>query len=146
MIEEEYKGWLAWLDADTITKKRFTAEDAAKIMLDEVDMVHLGRIDIDYSETGFTAWNMAYHNACSHIVDMRGAYDTNEIFSYREWTDSFVYTRLLKIYEAHGSKVRNLSEGVRGLEVFENCMLNEHFTHNKGNRKWQKKQEVSPRS
>ena len=47
LIEEEYKDWLAWLDADTITKKRFTAEDAAKIMLDEVDMVHLGRIDID---------------------------------------------------------------------------------------------------
>ncbi len=144
LIEEEYKGWLAWLDADTVTKKRFTAEDAAKIMLDEVDMVHLGRIDIDYSETGFTAWNMAYHNACSHIVDIRGAYDTNEVFSYREWTDSFVYTRLLKIYEAHGSKIRNLSEGVRGLEMFENCMLNEHFIHNKGSRKWQKKQEVSP--
>ena len=144
LLDEEYKGWLAWLDADTITKKRFTAEDAAKIMLDEVDMVHLGRIDIDYSETGFTAWNMAYHNACSHIVDIRGAYDTDEVFGYREWTDSFIYTRLLKIYEAHGARVRNLSEGVRGLEVFENCMLNEHFTHNKGNRKWQKKQEVSP--
>lgn len=144
LIDQEYKGWLAWLDADTITKKRFTAENAAKIMLDEVDMVHLGRIDIDYSETGFTAWNMAYHNACSHIVDIRGAYDTDEVFGYREWTDSFVYTRLLKVYEAHGAKVRNLSEGVRGLEVFENCMLNEHFTHNKGNRKWQNKQEVSP--
>jgi tetrahydromethanopterin S-methyltransferase subunit F len=148
LLDEEYKGWLAWLDADTITKKRFTAEDAAKIMLDEVDMVHLGRIDIDYSETGFTAWNMAYHNACSHIVDMRGAYDTDEVFGYREWTDSFIYTRLLKIYEAHGARVRNLSEGVRGLEVFENCILNEHFTHNKGNRKWATKKEsngqVSP--
>ena len=144
LIDQQYKGWLVWLDADTVTKKRFTAEDAAKIMLDEVDMVHLGRIDIDYSETGFTAWNMAYHNACSHIVDIRGAYDTDEVFAYREWTDSFVYTRLLKIYEAHGAKVRNLSEGVRGLEVFENCMLNEHFTHNKGNRKWKDKQEVSP--
>lgn len=144
LMGEEYKGWLAWLDADTVTKKRFTAEDAAKIMLDEVDMVHLGRIDIDYSETGFTAWNMAYHNACSHIVDIRGAYDTDEVFGYREWTDSFVYTRLLKVYEAHGSKVRNLSEGVRGLEVFENCILNEHFTHNKGNRKFEKKQEVCP--
>ena len=143
LLDQEYKGWLAWLDADTVTKKRFTAEDAAKIMLDEVDMVHLGRIDIDYSETGFTAWNMAYHNACSHIVDIRGAYDTNEVFGYREWTDSFVYTRLLKVYEAHGAKVRNLSEGVRGLEVFENCMLNEHFIHNKGNRKWKDKQEVS---
>ena len=30
-----------------------------------------------------------------------------------------------------------------GLEVFENCMLNEHFTHNKGNQV-QKKQEVPP--
>jgi hypothetical protein len=138
LINEEYKGWLAWLDADTITKKMFKAEDAAKIMLDEVDMVHLGRIDIDYSETGFTAWNMAYHNACSHIIDIRGAYDTDEVFGYREWTDAFLFTRLLKIYEAHGAKVRNLSEGVRGLSVFDQCMLDDYFTHNKGNLKWQK--------
>ena len=112
-------------DADTITKKD-SAEDA-ETMLDEVDMVHLGRIDIDYGKR-FTAWNMAYHNACSHIVDIRGAYDTDEVFGYREWTDSFIYTRLLKIYEAHGARVRN----IRGCTWpgFENC-VNEH--HNKGN-------------
>ena len=136
LIDEEYKGWLAWLDADTITKKRFNAEAAAKIMIDEVDMVHLGRTDIDYSETGFTAWNMAFHNAASHIVDIRGAFDTNEVFAYREWTDAFVYTRLLKIYEAHGARVRNLTEGMRGLAAFEQCMLGEFFTHNKGNLKY----------
>lgn len=139
LIEEGYKGWLAWLDADTLTRKMFKAEDAAKIMIPEVDMVHLGRTAIDYSETGFSAWNMAYHNACSHIIDIRGAYDTDEVFGYREWTDAFIYTRLLKIYEAHGAKVRNLSEGVDTLEVFENSMLNEYFIHNKGNRKWQVK-------
>ena len=76
-------------------------------MIDEVDMVHLGRTDIDYSETGFTAWNMAFHNAASHIVDIRGAFDTNEVFGYREWTDAFVYTRLLKIYEAHGARTQS---------------------------------------
>ena len=141
LIDQEYKDWLVWLDADTITKKMFGAEDAAKIMPENVDVVHLGRIDIDYSETGFIAWNLAYHNAASLIVDMRGAYDTDEVLTYREWTDAFIFTRLLKIYEAHGMAVRNLSEGVKGLDMFSNCMLNEHFTHNKGNLKFQKKEE-----
>ena len=136
LLDEEYTDWLVWLDADTITKKMFKAEDAAKIMLPEVDIVHLGRIDIDYSETGFIAFNMGYHNACSLLVDLRGAYDTDEVFGYREWTDAFIFTRLLKIYEAHGAKVRNLSEGVRGLSVFDNCMLDEYFVHNKGNLKF----------
>ena len=137
MINNQDQTWLAWIDADTVTKKMFKAEDAAKIMIPEVDLIHLGRIDIDYSETGFMAFNMAYHNACSLLVDLRGAYDTDEVFAYREWTDAFVFTRLLKIYEAHGAKVRNLSEGVRGLSVFENCMLDEYFTHNKGNLKFE---------
>ncbi len=136
MINNQDQTWLAWIDADTITKKMFKAKDAAKIMIPEVDIVHLGRIDIDYSETGFMAFNMAYHNACSLLVDLRGAYDTDEVFAYREWTDAFVFTRLLKIYEAHGAKVRNLSEGVRGLSVFDQCMLDDYFTHNKGNLKF----------
>ena len=142
MIDNEDKSWLAWIDADTVTKKMFKEEDAAKIMIPEVDIVHLGRIDIDYSETGFMAFNMAYHNAASILVDLRGAYDTDEVFGYREWTDAFVFTRLLKIYEAHGAKVRNLSEGVRGLAVFENCMLDEYFTHNKGNLKFDTENKV----
>ena len=136
MLDNEDQGWLAWIDADTVTKKMFKAEDAGKIMIPEVDIVHLGRIDIDYSETGFMAFNMAYHNAASLLVDLRGAYDTDEVFGYREWTDAFIFTRLLKIYEAHGAKVRNLSEGVRGLSVFDQCMLDEYFVHNKGNLKF----------
>ena len=143
MLDNQDQGWLAWIDADTVTKKMFKAEDAAKIMIPEVDIVHLGRIDIDYSETGFMAFNMAYHNAASLLIDLRGAYDTDEVFAYREWTDAFVFTRLLKIYEAHGAKVRNLSEGVRGLSVFDQCMLEEYFTHNKGNLKFQ--MEPSPK-
>ena len=40
---------------------------------------------------------MGMHNAASMIVDIRGAYDTNEIFGYREWTDAFIFERLLNI-------------------------------------------------
>lgn len=136
LLDAGSEDWMVWLDADTITKKMFKAEDAAKILIPEVDIVHLGRIDIDYSETGFVGFNLSMHNACSLLVDLRGAYDTDEVLAYREWTDAFVFTRLLKIYEAHGAKARNLSEGVRGLAVFDQCMLNEYFTHNKGNLKF----------
>ena len=142
LIDQEYTGWLVWLDADTIVNQKFMAEDAKKIMPDSADVVHLGRIDIDYSETGFVGWNMAMHNAVSLIVDIRGAYDTDEIFGYREWTDSFVFERLLNIYKAHGMSALNLSEGVRGLAVFENSILKDYFTHNKGNLKYNS--QVSP--
>ena len=138
LIDQENTGWLVWLDADTITTTKFTAEDAAKILPDDSDVVHLGRIDIDYSETGFVGWNMAMHNAVSMLVDIRGAYDTNEVLAYREWTDSFVFERLLNIYKAHGTKTHNLSEGVRGLAVFENSALKDYFIHNKGNLKYDK--------
>lgn len=138
LIDQENTGWLVWLDADTVTTTKFTAEDAAKILPDDTDVVHLGRIDIDYSETGFVGWNMGMHNAVSMLVDIRGAYDTDEVLAYREWTDSFVFERLLNIYKAHGTKTHNLSEGVRGLAVFENSVLKDYFIHNKGNLKHDK--------
>jgi len=136
LIDQEYNGWLVWLDADTLTTKKFTAQDAEKILPDDSDVVHLGRIDIDYSETGFVGWNMGMHNAVSMLVDIRGAYDTDEVFAYREWTDSFVFERLLNIYKAHGTKTHNLSKDVRGLAVFENSILKDYFIHNKGNLKF----------
>ena len=136
LIENEYNGWLVWLDADTITTSTFDVEAAKKIMPDDYDVVHLGRTDIDYSETGFVGWNLSYNNAASMIVDIRGAYDINEVFAYREWTDAFVFERLLNIYKAHGMKALNLSEGVKGLAVFEQSILKDYFVHNKGNLKY----------
>ena len=138
LIDNEYDGWLVWLDADTITTNHFDIEAAKKIMPDDYDLVHLGRTDIDYSETGFVGWNLAYNNAATMIVDIRGAYDINEVFGYREWTDAFVFERLLNIYKAHGMKVLNLSEGIKGLAVFEHSILNDYFIHNKGNLKYTK--------
>lgn len=136
LISDDYRGWLVWLDADTVTTKEFTAGDAAKLLPESKEVVHLGRIDIDYSETGFVGWNLNMHNAASLITDMRGAYDTDEIFGYREWTDAFLFERLLNIYKAHGMEVLNLSEGVRGLAVFENSPLKDFFVHKKGNLKF----------
>ena len=138
LIDQEYTDWLVWLDADTLCTSKFTADDAAKLLPDDSDVVHLGRTDIDYSETGFVGWNMGMHNAASMIVDIRGAYDTNEIFGYREWTDAFIFERLLNIYKAHGTKAFNLSEGVSGIAVFENCPLRDYFIHNKGRLKFEK--------
>ena len=141
LIENEYNGWLVWIDADTITTSTFDVEAAKKIMPDDYDVVHLGRTDIDYSETGFIGWNLSYNNAASMILDIRGAYVINEVFAYREWTDAFVFERLLNIYKAHGMKALNLSEGVKGLAVFEQSILKDYFIHNKGNLKYAEAEE-----
>lgn len=138
---EENRGWLVWIDADTITTNKLNKKELEKILPNDYDVVHLGRIDIDYSETGFLGFNLDMHNAASLVVDIRGAYDIDEVFGYREWTDSFVFERLLKIYKAHGTKALNLSEGKKGLAVFEQSILSNYFIHNKGNLKFNTEKE-----
>lgn len=135
MIRADCKDWLVWLDADTITTSSFTAKDVEKILPAPAEVVHLGRIDIDFSETGFVGWNMASPLAAQLLIDIRLTFDTNEFLGFREWNDAFVFTRLLNIHRIHGIHALNLSEGVRGLSVFENSVLKDYFIHNKGNLK-----------
>ena len=66
--------WLIWLDADTLTKKRLDKEAFDKWLPDKASLVHLGRKDVDYSETSFMAFNLLYHDACSILADLRGCY------------------------------------------------------------------------
>ena len=147
MMEDEYdeSNWMIWLDADTITKKRLDIKQVQKWLPDRADLVHLGRKDVDYSETSFMGFNLSSHNSCSIIADLRGAYTIGETVAYREWHDGFIFERLLNIYKAHGMVTNNLSEGVNGLAAFAQSPLSEFFDHFKGNlKKNLSKTEVSP--
>ena len=113
MMEEslpEKSQWLVWLDADTIAKKRLDISAVDKWLPNKASVVHLGRKDVDYSETSFMGFNLQYHDACSILADLRGCYTIGETVAYREWHDGFIFERLLNIYKAHGMIVNNLSE------------------------------------
>jgi len=127
--------WMIWLDADTVTTKRLDVKQVKRWLPDKADLVHLGRKDVDYSETSFMGFNLGVHNTCSLLADLRGAYTIGEVVAYREWHDGFIFERLLNIYKAHGMVTNNLSEGVQGLAAFKQSPLSEYFDHFKGNLK-----------
>ena len=134
--EEEVKGgWLIWMDADVITHNKLNEDTLFKAFPKDSELVHLGRKDIDFSETGFIGFNLDYQMPHYFLADIRGCYDIGEVIAYREWTDAFIMTRFINIYAAHGMKVHNLTPEAKGLAVFEQSNLNEFMMHYKGNRK-----------
>lgn len=136
IADKEIKGgWLCWLDADTITTKPLSEQRMREFMLSAAELVHLGRKDVDYSETSFIGFNLDYETAHHMLGDLRGQYDIGEVISYREWHDGFIFERLLKIYTAHGMRVQNLTPNVNGLDAFGASPLSAYMKHFKGNLK-----------
>ena len=136
LVEEGMQmGWVVWLDADIILKKPITKKDLLGIIPLGSELVHLGRKDVDYSETSFMAFNLNNVPPLDLLLDMRGIYDSHEVLSYREWHDGFIFERLFNLYGAHGLKKHNLTPKVRGLDAFNNSPLSDYFEHFKGNRK-----------
>ena len=133
--QEARGGWLIWLDADTVTTKPFSEERVLRLFKKGAELVHLGRKDIDYSETSFIAFNLDYQSPHYLLADLRGCYDIGEVTAYREWHDGFIFERLLKIYVAHGLRVQNLSQGPEGLAAFAQSPLSQYMIHYKGNLK-----------
>jgi len=128
-------GWVVWLDADIILNKPVSKKDFLGIIPLNSELVHLGRKDVDYSETSFMAFNLNNTPPLDLLLDMRGIYDSHEVLSYREWHDGFIFERLFNFYNAHGIKKHNLTPDVRGLDAFNNSPLSQFFQHFKGNKK-----------
>ena len=77
LVEEGVqKGWVVWLDADIILKKPITKKDLLGIIPLGSELVHLGRKDVDYSETSFMAFNLNNIPPLDLLLDMRGIYDS----------------------------------------------------------------------
>ena len=145
MAENSVKpGWLIWLDADTLTTKKFSENSIKEYLNDKCSIVHLGRTDTDYSETSFLAFNLNRENPLQFLADLRGAYISGEVLCYREWHDGFIIERLLNIYKAHGTNVHNLTPKVYGLDAFGQSPLSEYMIHFKGQTKTVDEYKISP--
>ena len=138
-------GWLIWMDADVLTTSPLSEKILFEAFPKDAELIHLGRTDIDFSETGFIGFNLDTMHSHYFLADIRGCYDIGEVLAYREWTDAFIMTRFIKIYAAHGMKVHNLSECATGLAVFPQSNLAKFMVHYKGNLKNNiDKNEVTP--
>jgi len=121
-----------WLDGDVITTKPLTIAWLSEMCKGHV--THLGRKGINYSETGFIYF--AGNEGRTVIADMYDLYMSGEIFNYSEWTDAFIFERVLQMHKLHGLETVNLVDpNYVGLDAFENSPLKEVFTHLKGARK-----------
>ena len=121
-----------WLDGDVVTTKPLTLAWLRDMCKGHV--THLGRKGINYSETGFIYF--AGNEGRTLIADMYDIYMTGEIFNYAEWTDAFLFERVLHMHRMHGLEAHNLVDPEYvGLDAFENSPLDAVFTHLKGARK-----------
>ena len=129
--------WLIYLDADVETTTPVTMDWLKQILADETDIVHLGRRDMRSSDTAFLAFRVNQHGympARSFLKALRFLYTSGDIFEWAEWTDGHLVERLCTIWEGQGAKVKNLSVGIPGLDVFEKTVLGERLSHHKGPR------------
>ena len=149
MAETSVKpGWMIWIDADTVTTKTFSQSSIKKYLNNKCSIVYLGRSEIDYSETSFTAFNLNRENPLMLLADLRGAYVSGEVLGYREWHDGFIFERLLNIYKAHGTNTHDLTPNVKGIDAFGQSPISEYMIHFKGHKKFEDKEvdtsKVSP--
>ena len=127
-------GWLIWIDSDSYTLKRMTKKDILSLLPEGADVVCLECSEQEYNEGTFIAFNLKSRATIDLLGDFRGAYISGEIFNYREWHDSFIFTRLITLYKAHGLKVLNLgmNADTTNKTAFEQSPLSPMFLHFKG--------------
>ena len=107
-------GWLLWMNTNIIPVADLTPEYMHKFFPEGSDIVHLSGDTTEdtpdqYSNPSFMAFNLDHQSPLDILGDLRGAYESSEILSYREWHDAFILERLLNIYRAHGMRVHTLT-------------------------------------
>lgn len=137
LYEAKYKGWLIWLDADTITRAKVDKAWLDTLLPPQADVVHLPRIPLPYSETSFVAFNFARDQSLKLLANLRDAYVDKEVFGYAEWHDGFIFSRLLRMAANNETAVFSLTPPeYGGIDAFDNSPLSEKMVHLKGNKKF----------
>lgn len=119
--------WLIWLDADTETFKPVTWEFLETLLPQEADVVYLGRKDMPHSECGFMAFKR--QKAKAFLRHLRNQYTEGVIWNEAEWHDSYLFDR---IREGGIWRFHDLSAGIPGMHVWDDCPIGEVMRHHKG--------------
>lgn len=129
---------LIWTDADLRCKKKFYPSDLMSFLPKEDEiMSYLGRKGI-YSECGFLGFNLKNSSTIKFINRIIDIYENGEIFSLKEWHDSYLWDYVRIEFENNKKGIfKNISgDAYEKAHVYVNTGLNEFFDHLKGpNRK-----------
>jgi hypothetical protein len=132
------KNNFVWIDADVICLRKFSASDIEPFMpLENQLMSYLGRDRFPqpdpYSECGFLGFNSHHPYLNDFLYEMENLYTSGEIFSLKEWHDSWLWDHVRKKYEAKGVDFKNISGSFICTEhPFINSGLGNFFDHLKG--------------
>lgn len=131
--------WLIWLDGDTHTHTNVSESFLSRVCPNNSFASYLGRGGKYHSECGWVAYNCRDANFHPFVDRFVGMYDTDEIFNYREWHDSFIWDVARNEFTAKGVNFYNLnpSPDTKGLagHPFINSDLGLVMDHKKGERK-----------
>lgn len=125
--------WLIFLGSDVETLERVEIDWLERILAG--DIVHLGRRDIRSSETDWLAVYIGEFGVGTEFLNaLRYLYNSGDIYNWAEFIDGHIIGRLCAIFQGMGADVRNLSEGLPGLDVWSKTVLGERLVHHKGPR------------
>lgn len=145
--------YLIWMDADVVELRKPTEEFYKNVLpikrpagewLDLSDTLsYLGRGDSCHPETGFIVYDLQNPRLTQLMLRLEEVYLTNEIFTYPQWHDAYVWDQVCK---AQQLSRRNLCEQPhKPGEAFGRSPLKQYYEHLKGPRKLQlKTQQPNP--
>ena len=141
LIENTDKpGWLIWINADIYLNKTINKEYILSLLNNKADIAYTE--DDPY----FFAFNLNHQPSVDLLIDLKRAYSTGEVINYREWTDTFVLTRLINLYKTHGLKVHSIQKEALNKFVYLNNNYNTimNLRDEEGNRLIKLSDDVTP--
>lgn len=129
---------LIWIDSDVVCKTHFSNEDMYQFIPQNNQIAsYLGRKSYPkpnpYSECGFVAYNLNNKSTINFIDDFYNCYVSGEIFTIKEWHDSYIFDFLRIKYEKKGEIFLNLSPNNTNEDhPFMYTNLGIYFDHLKG--------------
>ena len=118
------ENWI-WLDADIETLDTVDEAFLSNVCPAGFCGSYLGRVDWHHSECGFVSYNRRY-GGVAFLSELREIYKSDKILEFDEHHDSFIFDKIKKGWWY------NISEGVKGMHVFDDCILGKKMKHYKG--------------
>lgn len=127
---------LLWIDADTVAFAHVPLEFLQRLPPDDADVAFLDRPNY-HSECGFIGYNLKSPDTKLFIRRFADLYYSGEVFSLKEWHDSWVFDWMRKnSEEKFGFKIKNHKiPHTNTIHPFVFSELGQYMDHLKGARK-----------
>lgn len=120
---------LAWFDGDVVSYEE-VPDDLIGRLLDDHDLVYIGRNPGNHSDLGFWAVKLNA-NTRNLLRDIADSYRNGYIFSLHEWHSAYLFDHWVEKYRANGLiKTKSLTTG-HG-HVWFKCDIGKYTDHLKG--------------